>query len=205
MIEQTIDIDTRAGTMETFVCHPERHGPHPVILFLMDAPGVREELHDMVRRLAATGYYVLLPNLYYRAGRDTKFGPDVLTEGSDDHRAMRAIRTKMTIPPVMEDVADLFAYTARQSAASDGPAGCHGYCMSGPYALAAAARYPERIAAAASFIVTRSSLPSPPSSVTGMRSMKQIGHLAFGSSSRTDGCIEHVYTCGWPAGASAPA
>ena len=46
--------------------------------FLMDAHGIREELRDMARRLATVGYYVLLPNLYYRAGRDTIFGPRVL-------------------------------------------------------------------------------------------------------------------------------
>jgi carboxymethylenebutenolidase len=39
-------------------------------------------------------------------------------------------------------------------AVAKGPVGCHGYCMSGPYALAAAARYPDRIAAAASFYGT---------------------------------------------------
>ena len=53
MIEETLDIDTDDGAMETFVCHPERHGPHPAVLFLMDAPGIREELRDMARRLAA--------------------------------------------------------------------------------------------------------------------------------------------------------
>ena len=42
----------------------------------------------------------------------------------------------------------MLAYTDRQSEVKRGPAGCHGYCMSGPYALAAAARYPDRIAAA---------------------------------------------------------
>ena len=34
----------------------------------MDAPAIREELRDMARRLASCGYYVMLPNLYYRAG-----------------------------------------------------------------------------------------------------------------------------------------
>ena len=43
---------------------------------------------------------------------------------------------------------------AEGHAAADGPAGVHGYCMSGPYALAAAARYPDRIAAAVSFYGT---------------------------------------------------
>ena len=154
MIEHTIDLKTRAGEMETFICRPERHGPHPVVLFLMDAPGIREELRDMVRRLASAGYYVLLPNLYYRAGRDTTYGPDVLTEGSDDHTRMRAVRTKMTIPPVMEDIADMIAYVDAQSEAKQGPIGCQGYCMSGPYALAAAAHFPDRVAAAASFYGT---------------------------------------------------
>ena len=74
MIEATLDITTRDGAMETFVCRPDR-GSHPAVLLLMDAPGIREELRDMARRLATVGYCVLLPNLYYRAGRDTMFGP----------------------------------------------------------------------------------------------------------------------------------
>jgi carboxymethylenebutenolidase len=154
MIEETLDIKTKDGGMETFICHPERGGPYPAIFLMMDAPGIREELCDMARRLASVGYYVLLPNLYYRAGRDTMYGPDVLEEGSADHAAMRAVRTKMTIPPVMEDVGSMIAYVDGQDMAKAGPVGCHGYCMSGPYALAAASRYPDRVKAAASFYGT---------------------------------------------------
>src|SRR5947209_3259062 len=61
---------------------------------------------------------------------------------------------KMTIPPVMRDIAAMLAFIDRQDAVTPGPVGCHGYCMSGPYALAAAARYPDCIAAAASFYGT---------------------------------------------------
>ena len=154
MIEETIDIQTNDGAMETFTCRPERDGPFTPILMLMDAPGIREELHDMARRLASVGYYVLLPNLYYRAGRDTKYGPHVLEEGNEDNKAMRAIRTKMTIPPVMDDVAAMIEFIDRQADAAPGGIGVHGYCMSGPYALAAAARYPDRVAAAASIYGT---------------------------------------------------
>jgi carboxymethylenebutenolidase len=154
MIEQTLDITTDAGQMETFICRPERGGPFPAVLLLMDAPGIREELKDMTRRLGTVGYYVLLPNLYYRAGRDTIYGPSVLDQGNVERERMRAVRTKMTIPPVMDDVAAMLAFTDRQSEVRKGPVGCHGYCMSGPYALAAAARYPERIAAAASYYGT---------------------------------------------------
>ena len=153
MIEQTLDIATKDGAMETFICRPER-GTHPAVLLLMDAPGIREELRDMARRLATVGYCVLLPNLYYRAGRDTIYGPQVLEHGSAEHQRMRAVRTKMTIPPVMDDVAAMMAFVDAQGIAKRGAVGVHGYCMSGPYALAAAARYPDRVAAAASFYGT---------------------------------------------------
>ena len=154
MIEEILDIATEDGRMETFLCRPERGGPHPAVIFQMDAPGIREELYDMARRLATVGYFVLLPNLYYRAGRDTKYGPDVLQHGSAEHTRMRAVRTKMTIPPVMDDVAALLRFVDGRGDVKRGPVGCHGYCMSGPYALAAAARFPDRVAAAASFYGT---------------------------------------------------
>jgi carboxymethylenebutenolidase len=149
-----LDIATKDGAMETLIYHPERGGPYPPVLLLMDAPGIREELRDMARRLATVGYYVLLPNLYHRAGRDAIFGPDVLEQGSAERERMRRVRTKMTIPPVMDDVAAMIAFADAQSAAKPGPVGVHGYCMSGPFALPAAARFPDRIAAAASFYGT---------------------------------------------------
>jgi carboxymethylenebutenolidase len=154
MIEETLDIRTRDGEMETFICYPERHWPFPAIFFLMDAYGIREELKDIARRLGTVGYYVLLPNLYYRAGRDTIYGPDAQEEGSAEHKRMQAVRTKMTIPPVMDDIAAMLAFAERPDEVKKDEVDCHGYCMSGPYALAAAARYPDRVAAAASFYGT---------------------------------------------------
>jgi len=165
MIENTLDITTTAGQMETFISWPERRGPFPAVFLLMDAPGIREELKDMACRLGTVGYYVLLPNLYYRAGRDTVFGPDALEEGSAERERMRAVRTKMTIPLVMDDGAAMLAFIDRQGEVKRGPVGCHGYCMSGPSALAAAARYSDRITAAASFygtwLVRRRGKPTP--------------------------------------------
>ncbi len=154
MREEIIDLPTRDGAMESFVVRPERGGPYPAVLMLMDAPGIREELYDMARRLATSGHVVVLPNLYYRAGRDTKFGPGVMTQGDPERDRMRAIRTRMTIPPVMNDVADMLAWLDTQPEVKPGAVGTHGYCMSGPYSLAAAARYPGRITAAASFYGT---------------------------------------------------
>lgn len=181
MIELTLDITTQDGAMETFVCRPER-GAHPAVLFLMDAPGIRDELRDMARRLATVGYVVLLPNLYYRAGRDTMYGPEVLEKGSAEQQRMRTVRTKMTIPPVMDDVAAMVAFVDAHDGVKRGAVGVHGYCMSGPYALAAAARYPDRVAAAASFYGTwlvSDAVESP--------------HLTFGKAKGElyIGCAEH--------------
>src|SRR5579862_581424 len=116
MKEATLDIATKAGAMETFICHPERGGPYPAVMLLMDAHGIREELRDMARRLGTAGYYVLLPNLYYRAGRDTIYGPTVREHGSAEHSRMRKVRTKMTIPPVMDDIGAMLEFIGRQEA-----------------------------------------------------------------------------------------
>src|SRR5262249_41163456 len=130
MREETLDIVSKDGAIETFICRPE-HGAHPVVCVLMDAPGIREELRDMVRRLATVGYYVRLPRLYHPAGGDPISGPGVPEHGSADHQRMRAVRTKMTIPPVMDDIAALLAFADAQDGTKSGPVGIHGYCMSG--------------------------------------------------------------------------
>ncbi len=70
MIDRELDIQTGDGLMNTFITYPEEGGPFPVVLFYMDAPGKREELHDMARRIGTAGYYVVLPNLYYRTERN---------------------------------------------------------------------------------------------------------------------------------------
>ena len=149
MIERTVEIATGEGATTTFICHPERGGAHPIILFYMDAPAIREELRDMVRRLASVGYYVLLPNLYYRAGV-LELGP---YRGPDDgatRERMIDLMEGLTIPMIMDDTRHLLAFADADAAAAAGPAGAVGYCMSGQFAINAAAQYPERIAAAAS-------------------------------------------------------
>src|SRR6202045_251071 len=100
--------------METFICHPERNRRAPAVFFLMDAYGIREELKDMARRLGTVGYYVMLPNLYYRAGRKTIYGPSAYEEGRSEHKRMRAVRTKMTIPPVMDDIGAMLSFAEEQ-------------------------------------------------------------------------------------------
>ena len=145
MIELELDITTADGAMNTFITHPEEGGPHPVIMFLMDAPGKREELHDMARRLASAGYFVMLPNLYYRRVREFNVGAD-----EDARRIMFEHMNSLSNAMVCNDIGSLFEFADGDAEASPGPAGTVGYCMSGPFAFAAAAAHEDRIKAAAS-------------------------------------------------------
>jgi carboxymethylenebutenolidase len=149
MIERQVEIGTPDGPMNTFICHPERNGPHPVIIFLMDAPGIREELRDMARRLGTVGYYVMLPNLYHRSGVED-LGPFVGDAHAATRQRLMQLMGTIDIPMVMKDIDALLAYADRDAAAAAGPAGCVGYCMSGRYAMNAAMRHPDRVRAAAS-------------------------------------------------------
>jgi carboxymethylenebutenolidase len=150
MIEKQIDLPTKAGAMDTFICHPERRGPWPAIIFYMDAPGIREELRDMARRLATVGYYVLLPNLYYRAGRGITLDAGVFSDGSAERQRMWELLRSLSNELVADDTAALLAFIDSQAEARKGPLGCVGYCMSGPFVFTAAGRFPERFAATAS-------------------------------------------------------
>jgi len=146
MIEKHIDITTRAGAMNSFVVYPEENGPHPVVLFYMDAPGKREELHDMARRLASVGYYVVLPNLYYRRSHDYW-----LKERTEAQMAvMFEHMHSLTNALVTQDTEAMLRYVDTQPEADGKRIGAVGYCMSGPFVMAAAARFPDRIQSIAS-------------------------------------------------------
>ena len=148
MIDREIDIATADGPMNTFITHPEEGGPFPVVLFYMDAPGKREELHEMARRLGSVGYYVMVPNLYYRRVREFVMTADLRAE-------MMAHMNSLSNQMVCEDSAALLTFADGEAAASDGAVGCVGYCMSGPFALWAAAEHADVVRAAASFYGVR--------------------------------------------------
>jgi carboxymethylenebutenolidase len=150
MIEYQVEIVTPAGVMDAFVAHPERNGPFPVIFFYMDAPGIREELRDMVRRLATVGYAVVLPNLYYRAGTGTTLDQLKMREDGPERERMWQLMYGINNALVMDDTRALFAFVDEQPYALTASIGCVGYCMSGQYVFSAAAEFPDRIAAMAS-------------------------------------------------------
>ncbi|MBR1224052.1 MULTISPECIES: dienelactone hydrolase family protein [unclassified Bradyrhizobium] len=162
MIDQQIDIQTKDGKTTTFITHPERGGPFPVILFYMDAPAIREELRDMARRLATSGYYVMLPNMYYRSGV-MELGPIPPDPEAPERKRMFEFMASINIPMVMEDTKALLAYAATQKAANTAIVGTVGYCMSGRYAVNAATHFPDQVKAAASIYGTHLATDQPDS------------------------------------------
>lgn len=145
MIEERVEIATADGPMTTFVFHPSEGGPHPVVLYLMDAPGIRPALRDMASRLATAGYYVMLPYLYHRGGPYREFGAS-----DEDMHARRDLMATVTPAGIVTDATALFAHADRDPAAADGPAGAVGFCMSGGLTLVLARTFPDRVKAAAS-------------------------------------------------------
>lgn len=144
MIERELDITTADGEMPTFVVHPEERGPHPVVLFQMDAPGMREELRNMARRLATAGYYVIAPMLYYRWVRSY----NVFETGDRDR--MFELMNGLSNAMASADAEACFVFADDDPAAASDTCGTVGYCMSGPFALVVAADHADRVKAAAS-------------------------------------------------------
>jgi carboxymethylenebutenolidase len=178
MIEKQVPIATPSGSMNTFIVHPERGGPYPVILFFMDAPGIREELRNMARRLATVGYYVMLPNLYHRSGVE-ELGNFIGEAAAETRKKMFALIETIDIPKVMDDTDALVAYADADPAASKGAIGTLGYCMSGRFAIGAAAHLPDRVRATASFYGVRLKTDRPDSPHLAMRKAKAEFYIAW--------------------------
>ena len=148
MIEKSTLINSCDGEMETFIKYPDEEGPFPVIIFLMDAPGMRAELHDMASRLATSGYYVALPNLYYRT--DPNFVLDFEDKTQNSRDRMFEHMNVLTNAMVCSDIMNILEFVGHEKPAKSELCGAVGYCMSGPFAFAAIAQFSSIMKAAAS-------------------------------------------------------
>jgi carboxymethylenebutenolidase len=142
MRERSFDLESGGGSLPLFITHPEEGGPHPTVIFFMDALGIREELRDMARRIGTVGYYVMLGNLFWREG-GVSFDPKLLPTVDPE---MVRINHATTHPMVLADTAAMLDFATADPAARD-PVGTVGYCMGGRHAYAAAGTFPERVAA----------------------------------------------------------
>ena len=154
MREKTVNIPTADGQMGTFVVHPEESGPFAPVIIYMDVWGLRTELCDIARKVAVIGYYVLLPDLYYRQGRIRHEWRDADGRMISLPKLDSARQAEVLAPArhlsnatVVADSAALLDFIGRGEPVLHGAVGSIGYCMGGQFVIRAAAAYPERFLA----------------------------------------------------------
>ena len=151
MIEKEIEIRLTDGTSDGVLYQPDGEGRLPGVIFLTDIGGIRPATRDMARRLAAEGYCVLMPNVFYRSGRPPLWDfPRKLGEERTTKR-IAELSAPVTPDAMERDASDYVEFLAAQDSVSEGAIGVVGHCFTGAMALRTAAARPDRIAAAASF------------------------------------------------------
>ncbi len=148
----TVDIQTRDGVCPAYVYRPSGAGPWPAVLVFMDGVGIRPAMLAIGERLATHGYFVLLPDLFYRAGPyEPMNAKTVFTVPEQRKVLMEKFFAHASQKLIMEDTPYFLDWIARQPDVKPGKVGTTGYCMGGRMSLAAAGTYPDRIAATAAF------------------------------------------------------
>jgi carboxymethylenebutenolidase len=145
-LDRTEIVRTSDGNMEVFITHPQGNGPFPVVVQVMDALGAREELQQHARRVAAWGYYVLAPDLFYRVGLK---GPLDFSNPEGRNKIMAAMGD-LTDARATSDVNAVLELAGRDKAAGKGKIGLYGFCMGGRLTLVLCQTLGSRVAAGAS-------------------------------------------------------
>jgi carboxymethylenebutenolidase len=161
---QEIALPTPDGDARAYTFTPKGEGPWPGAIIFMDAPAIRPALFEFGERLAANGYFTLLPDLFWRAG---PYAPINVVEVFADEAKRREVFGKLTGSTSPEkqlvDAKACLDYLAVQPQVKGDKVGITGYCMGCGVAMRVAGTYPDRIAAAAGFHGGRLATDAPDS------------------------------------------
>jgi carboxymethylenebutenolidase len=149
--ESEVQIKTPDGVCDAYFVHPAK-GKHPAVLIWPDIFGLRTSFRNMGKRLAESGYSVLVINPFYRKAK-----APVVPEGANFQDT--AVRTKLfdmmgslTAETNVIDAKAFIAFLDAQSSVDKKrKMATTGYCMGGPLTMRTAAAFPDRIGAGASF------------------------------------------------------
>lgn len=163
MHAETVEIRTTDGLADAYLTRPDDR-PHPGVLYIMDAFGLRPTIDEMADRIAADGYVVLAPNVFYRAGRSPVIPTPDLSD--PDQRAsffqkLRPLIEQLNPERLAADGSAYLDYLAQE--ASPGPVAITGYCMGARIGWWIAAAHPDRVAALAGFHAGRMATDDPDS------------------------------------------
>jgi carboxymethylenebutenolidase len=153
MSRQDVTIPMPGGEARAYVFTPgQGQGPWPTVLFYMDGPGIRPGLFEMGERLAAHGYYVLLPDMFWRLGPYPPMDPSRLLSDPELRKELFSKFLGSTdAERSMADTQVFLDWLDKQPMARADKVGVTGYCMGARMALRAAGTFPDRVAAAGCF------------------------------------------------------
>ncbi|WP_433683321.1 dienelactone hydrolase family protein [Nocardia sp. CA-119907] len=163
----TLDVRTADGNADAYLARPDDGAPHPGMLFYMDAYGLRPWLREMMEAIAANGFTVLAPNVFYRSGRAPVLP---MPESADPaahakfFAALGPMRAAFTPEKALQDAQTYLDWLGAAEFVAPGPVAVTGYCMGGKLALRTASAFGNRIAAAASFHGGRLAVDEQPDS-----------------------------------------
>jgi carboxymethylenebutenolidase len=145
--ESDVDVKTPDGSADCYFVHPSS-GTAPGVLMWPDIFGLRPAFRQMGKRLAESGYSVLVVNPFYR----TKKAPTAAEGAATPIQQLIPLAQTLNETTHMTDAKAFIAWLDRQSpVAKNRKMGTQGYCMGGPMAFRTAAAVPDRIGAVASF------------------------------------------------------
>ena len=153
VIDTDVEVKTPDGVCDAVFLHPAKRS-HPGVLLWHDSPGLRPVIRDLGRRIAAEGYSVLVPNLFYREHRAPVFDAsfDYAKNPADREKYARTVASFLAPGAAERDAVAYIAFLDSQSQVNKKKKiGTHGYCLGGPYILRTAAALPDRVGAGASF------------------------------------------------------
>jgi carboxymethylenebutenolidase len=151
MSQEQVSIRTRDGDCPAYVFTSAEGGRHPAVIFFMDGLGIRPTLFEMGQRLADYGYVVLIPDLFYRAGRYEPLNPKAVFASGDARSTLGHLFSSTDNRRAAEDTEAFLTYLGTRDDVAGTKVGTTGYCMGGAISLTVAGTYPDRVAAAASF------------------------------------------------------
>src|ERR1700677_5078111 len=159
-----VDIRTRDGICPSYIYRPTAAGPWPAVLVYMDGLAIRPAMLELGGRLAGYGYYVLLPDLFYRSGPYEPMDPHTVFSDPEKRKILMEKFFALATPAhIMSDTSAFLDYLAAQGEVKPGGIGTTGYCMGGLMSLTARGTYPERIVATASYHGGRLATDAPDS------------------------------------------
>jgi carboxymethylenebutenolidase len=145
--EADVSVTTTDGTADCYFVHPTT-GTAPAVLIWPDIFGLRPAFRQMGKRLAESGYSVLVVNPFYR----TKKAPTAEKGAATPIAEVRPLAQGLNETTHMSDAKAFIAWLDQQkSVAKNRKVGTQGYCMGGPIAFRTAAAVPDRVGAVASF------------------------------------------------------